>query len=249
MRPTSDLVGLADALIAEAGHRGAGLRLLGGVAFWLSSPQGREVEGLRRGYKDLDFAAVRKGSRALPAAFAACGWEADARFNALHGKTRLLFFHGGDLQADVFLGSFEQCHRLPIGSRMLRQSQTLPPAELLLTKLQVREPNEKDLQDTLALLLDHDFGERGPEETAELEVVRSVAGSDWGWYATCMESIAVLRRGAGRLLSGPDLELAMARLAWLEEAIEEAPKSTRWRLRSLIGRRWPWYEEPEEVNR
>lgn len=249
MRPTADLVGLADALIEEAGRRGAGLRLLGGVAIWLSSPRGREVENLRRGYKDIDFAAVREGSRGLPAAFAACGWEADARFNALHGKTRLLFFHGGDLQADVFLGSFEQCHRLVITSRTLRQSRTLPPAELLLTKLQVREPNEKDIQDALALLLDHDFGERGSEEAAELEVVRSVAGSDWGWYATCIDSIAVLRRGAERLLTDPNLEVAMARLAWLEEAIESAPKSTRWRLRSIVGRRWPWYEEPEEVNR
>jgi hypothetical protein len=257
-RPIGELVGLADALIEEAERRKVGLRLLGGVAVWLSSPTGRAVHSLQRGYNDLDFVAVRKGSGALPAVFATCGWEADARFNTLHGKTRLLFFHGGDLQADIFLGEFEQCHKLDIGQAVLRVPRTMPPAELLLTKLQVRQPNEKDITDTLSLLLDHDFGAGSGAQGAagddgagarELDAIRRVTGSDWGWYATCVDSLAVMRTGAERLLAGDAQATAIARIDALASAIEATPKSTGWRLRATIGRRMAWYEEPEEVNR
>jgi hypothetical protein len=33
----------------------------------------------------------------------------------------------------------------------------------------------------------------------------------------------------------------------LRDAIEAAPKSTRWKLRARVGERQQWYVEPEEV--
>jgi hypothetical protein len=33
----------------------------------------------------------------------------------------------------------------------------------------------------------------------------------------------------------------------LRKAIDDAPKSTRWRLRSTVGERQQWYQEPEEL--
>ena len=36
-------------------------------------------------------------------------------------------------------------------------------------------------------------------------------------------------------------------IAALADAIEAAPKSTKWRLRARVGDRVTWYEEPEEV--
>ena len=38
-----------------------------------------------------------------------------------------------------------------------------------------------------------------------------------------------------------------AQLLALRAAINDAPKSTRWRLRSTVGDRQQWYVEPEEV--
>ena len=40
-----------------------------------------------------------------------------------------------------------------------------------------------------------------------------------------------------------------ARLDRLWEMIDEAPKTTKWKLRDRIGDRKRWYEEPEEVER
>jgi hypothetical protein len=36
-------------------------------------------------------------------------------------------------------------------------------------------------------------------------------------------------------------------LATLGAAIEQAPKSARWKLRARVGDKVSWYEEPEEV--
>ena len=44
-------------------------------------------------------------------------------------------------------------------------------------------------------------------------------------------------------------KLKAAQIADLRTAIDEAPKSTRWRLRAKVGERKRWYEEPEEVDR
>ena len=38
-----------------------------------------------------------------------------------------------------------------------------------------------------------------------------------------------------------------ARSPRCETAIDEAPKSTRWKLRSSVGERQKWYLEPEEL--
>ena len=37
------------------------------------------------------------------------------------------------------------------------------------------------------------------------------------------------------------------RLDELWRRIEDAPKSTKWKLRDRVGDRVKWYEEPEEV--
>ena len=36
-------------------------------------------------------------------------------------------------------------------------------------------------------------------------------------------------------------------VADLRSAINNAPKSTKWKLRARVGERAPWYQEPEEM--
>jgi hypothetical protein len=45
----------------------------------------------------------------------------------------------------------------------------------------------------------------------------------------------------------PVLFDARSQVEGLRRAIDEAPKSTRWKLRARIGERQQWYQEPEEV--
>jgi hypothetical protein len=242
-------------LVQEAEKRKSQLRLLGGIAVFLSSKQAALKPALRRDYKDLDFAVNRKGVRALGEVFIAQGWAEDRYFNALHGQDRLLFYFHEELQADIFIGRFEQCHVLNFENRLGLNDLTLPLADLLLTKLQIHQLNQKDVQDIFTLLLDHkvEFHEAGdgraPDEI-DLNFITHLTGDDWGWFTSMHDNLAVLETLLldGRL-TGKDLLLVRTRLEKLRSAIESQPKTFRWQARSLIGRRLPWYNEPEEVNR
>ena len=68
------------------------------------------------------------------------GYVADRDFNAINGRTRMLFrdeANGRDL--DVLIGEFSMCHVLPILEEIIPGEPTVPLADLLLTKLQIIE--------------------------------------------------------------------------------------------------------------
>jgi hypothetical protein len=106
-----------------------------------------------RAYQDLDFATSRGAARGYASLLRELGYEPSVQFNALHGNERLLYFdeaHGR--KADVFVGRFRMSHQITLEDRLALEPLTVPLAELLLTKLQIAELNEKDVRDSLALL-------------------------------------------------------------------------------------------------
>lgn len=247
--PTGDLVTLATNLIQEAERRGAHLRLLGGLAFYIHSPKARQLRGMQREYKDLDFVVNRKGAHVLSPTFISQGWEEDRRFNTLHGLTRNLFYYQEALQADVFVRLFEQCHKLVLEKRLDMDPLTLPLADLLLTKLQIHKPNPKDIQDIFALVNDHEFGPPGNPEVIDQDYIADLTGRDWGWYTTIHDNLVAIMPLAKDYFDVENARILQARLDGFCKTIENAPKSSQWWLRDMIGRRVQWYEEPEEVNR
>ncbi len=244
------LVEMAECLIREAEQRGADLRLLGGLAFYITCPRATGLPGLSRDYQDLDFAVNKKGARPLVGVFTRCGWEPDRHFNALHGQNRMLFTHPDQVQADIFIGAFEQCHRLDLEKDLSLSAPTLPVTDLLLTKLQIHQVNAKDIQDIYTLLVDHTpkMDSPGPQDI-DLGRVTELTSEDWGWYTTIHDNLQTLQE-----TPPVDLERGIAvgvqeRLETIREAMETAPKRVKWTLRNAVGRRVLWYEEPEEVHR
>ena len=178
------------------------------------------------------------------------GYQGDQRFNALHGETRLLFFHEtGGWQIDVFLGEFSMCHRIDLSRSLLPGRRTIPPADLLLTKLQIVEMNLKDMKDVVAILLDHPVVAEANPEALELARVIGPTSRDWGLYTTVTDSLARVRANAADLLDVEQVRTVEERVTAMTEAMAAAPKSRRWGLRSRIGRRVLWYELPDEVGR
>jgi hypothetical protein len=132
---------------------------------------------------------------------------------------------------------------------------TLPPAELLLSKLQVVKINRKDVLDALALLSEYPLAD-GDEAGAAISLRRitNLTSSDWGWWRTIMGNLERLRTIADGDLQPGELDFGRplqfqppAQLAALREAINRMPKSTKWKLRARVGDRMAWYDEPEEV--
>jgi hypothetical protein len=225
------------------------VRLLGGVAIRLHGPE-QPAAAFVREYADLDFVTVKKGSRNAQRFFARAGYSPQVAFNALNSQERLLFFdeeHGR--QIDVFVGQFRMCHEIPLGDRLALERRTIPLAELLLTKLQVIELNEKDVRDALALLHGHDIGE-SDVETVNAGRVAALCADDWGLWRTITRNLAACREHREEYGLPPDERAVIARrIDALLERIEAEPKSRRWRLRAKVGERKRWYDLPEEVRR
>lgn len=150
---------------------------------------------------------------------------------------------------DVFMGDFEMCHKVPLMERLEIDAATLPLAELLLTKLQVIELNERDLVDILLLLVEHDVadGDDGGE-AINAELIARLCARDWGLWRTIRLNVERTRESAGDFgLSEAERERVLDRLDRLWARIEAEPKSSRWRLRDRVGDRKRWYEKPEET--
>ena len=118
-----------------------------------------------------------------------------------------------------------------------------------MTKLQIHQLNAKDVQDTLSILLSHDLISHPQDGEIDLDEITRLTSADWGWYTTLHDNLEILAGSVDTYLEGEAAHLVRDRLNKLQHAIEEAPKSLKWKLRSQIGRRVPWYDEPEEVLR
>lgn len=244
-----DLLVEARHLIDGAEEKGIHLRLLGGLAIRETCPSAA-LPALSRTYPDIDLVGGKDQGTAIRAQLTSSGYQGDQRFNALHGETRLLFYHQtGAWQIDVFLGAFSMCHRIDLSRSLLPGQRTVPLADLLLTKLQIVEMNLKDMKDLVTILLDHAPGHEPGPGVIDLGRLTAATSTDWGLHTTVMDSLARVRGAATELVSGDVLRQIEARISTIAEAMEVAPKSLRWKLRSRIGRRALWYELPDEVAR
>jgi hypothetical protein len=241
-----DIVAEGERLLGIASQEGVPLRLLGGVAVRMKAPE--VPPALAREYKDIDFAVTKKGGGAADRLLKEAGYEPHVAFNAMHARERGLYYdeeHGR--QVDLFIEAFRMCHEIPLGKRLEAETDTVPLAELMLTKLQIIEVNEKDIRDTVLLfhghpIADHDDGAVNAARIAAL------CADDWGLWRTITANVERCRGHVG------DYELPAEDRARIEsgfdellQRIEDEPKSRGWRRRAKVGDRKRWYELPEEV--
>ena len=246
-RIRSDMVEEALRTAEEAESEDLTLRLLGGVAIRLRAKDGLHP-AFEREYADLDWIVPKGKSSEAQRFFDSIGYTPHVRFNAIHGRERLLFFdEENDRQVDVLVGSFRMSHQIPFGDRLALEPVTVPLAELLLTKLQVVQLNEKDVRDALALLHDHPVEESDGDAINAAQVARLCA-SDWGLWRTFTANLAALEGHLDRYELPEESKGRIAeRIERLQERIEQEPKPFGWRMRAKIGDRKRWYELPEEV--
>jgi hypothetical protein len=241
----ADVVSEGQRLLARAAETDVPLRLLGGVAVRLRAP-GELLPAFRRTYADLDFVTARKGASRAAELFRSEGYEPHVAFNALHGKERLLFFDvDNDRQVDVFVGAFAMSHKIPLDARLEVDPVSIPLAELLLTKLQIAQLNEKDIRDALALLEGHPVGD-ADGETVNADRIAALCAADWGLWRTITGNLDTCCALAPNY-EVPNRAEVEARLQELLRRIEVEPKTRSWKLRARLGERKRWYELPDEV--
>jgi hypothetical protein len=257
--PADDPLEEAVVLARGAADAGLGLKLLGGLAIRVLCPG--FPPRLRAG-QDMDFACLSKGRKNVVAYLEQCGCEPDRRFNNLNGDRQMYFTSPAGRPVDVMVDRLAMCHTLDLRPSFGVLPLTVDAVDLLLSKLQIVELNEKDARDIVHLLsgvpvregakpAGRHAGEAGAGEPwIDAERFSKLLGADWGWWRTVTGNLAKLpalvAEKPGLVPPGQHLDpLAQARR--LLEFAESAPKGMKWKLRANVGDRVRWYELPEEV--
>jgi len=245
------------ARVVETGRaKGVGLRSLGGIAVWERMPDGlrEEYEEVRDDAKDIDLVAPKgTDTQAIIAVFEENGYVPDERLIAWRGDQRHQYFELNEsgeptMEIDVFLGQPPACHKfdLPVDA-FGHPGTALPSTELMLQKLQIVETSDKDLLDIAFLFLAADDQVEGNE--IDDDRITGLLSKDWGFFHTTGINLLRVKDKVGEKLGSDRAAEVREKAESLADAIDQAPKSRKWKLRAKLGTKVSWYEEVEELDR
>jgi len=239
-----------DRLVAAAGAEGIVLRLLGALAFAKRCPQHAHLqETLKRVYTDIDFAAYGRQATELKLLLQREGYALDELTFVESEGSRMVANHPSTgLHLDVFLDKLEFSHTISWKGRLESNDATIPLAEMLMQKMQIVQINEKDIIDTIMLLLEHPLGDEDGD-VINIGLVARVCAGDWGWWRTLTMNLEKVRQMAASYdaLGADETSRITEQVAAAIERIESEPKSLAWKMRSKIGDRKKWYREVGEL--
>jgi hypothetical protein len=257
--PSAEIEAEARRIVEAAIAQGLRVRLMGGIAILIQS-QTASRPPYKRQYRDFDLVAHAKDVTSLRRLLDGEGYVGDKLFNAIHGAQRLVYAAAdGRWSIDIVIDRLVMSQTLELRDRLLTDGPTLDLADLLLTKLQIWETNQKDIGDAVCLLADHPLasvgrlaaapGPDGLPAPIDLARIRAVLGADWGFCHTAERNLkAVAELAARQPVTDARYPVADQVAALLVE-IAAAPKSLGWRARASVGERVRWYETPEEARR
>jgi hypothetical protein len=215
--PVDDPLPEALSLARGAADAGLGLKLLGGLAVRVICP---DFPPRLRAGQDMDFACMGKGRKDVAAYLERGGCQADKRFNNLNGDRQMYFNAPSGRPIDVMVNQLVMCHTLDFRPSFGKLPFTVDAIDVLLSKLQIIELNEKDARDIFHLLSGVPIGAPAAAGAAEAggasggrhaagrapaagpvagrgayfdtERFAKVLSGDWGWWRTVTGSLAKL---------------------------------------------------------
>ena len=237
-------------IIKASDKSGILLRVIGSLAFQLHCPQfGYLQEAMGRAYTDLDFAAYSRQTAEIRDFMEKLGYSDNKEVFIVSGGERAIFDRPDiGLHVDVFYEKLNFCHVIRWDGRLEVDGPTIPLAEMVLEKMQIVQINEKDIIDTIMLMLEHPLGDTD-SETINIKRIAELCATDWGlWRTTTMNlnKVRILSQSYGQLTQQQKSHVeAQVNAAMLR--IEQEPKSMAWRLRARVGDRVKWYKDVDEV--
>ena len=226
------------------------MRVIGSLAFQLHcSHYGHLQQAMGRAYTDIDFAAYGKQAKEINALMTSMGYTENREvYIATEGERAIYDKPQAGLHVDIFYDKLDFCHTIYWKDRLEVDSPTIPLAELLLEKMQIVQINEKDIIDTIMLLLEHPIGDHD-SETINAKRIAKLCASDWGlWRTTSMnlDKVRVLVQAYPQLDEGQKSKVS-EQVAGVLKRLEDEPKPFAWKMRSQVGDRVKWYKDVDEV--
>ncbi len=237
-------------ILEASAKAGLTLRVIGSLAFQMHCPSfGFLQQAMGRAYTDIDFAAYRSQVKEIKALMAGLGYVEDREVFIVSEGDRSIFNNPETgLHVDVFFDKLDFCHVISWNGRLEVDNPTIPLAEMVLEKMQIVKINEKDVIDTIMLLMEHDLG-AVDKETINIERIAALCAQDWGlWRTTTMnlDKVRQLALGYPQLTDVQKKHIEKQVGATLKR-IEREPKNLAWRLRARVGDRVKWYKDVDEV--
>jgi len=237
--------------IIQAGNQaGVLLRVLGSLAFHMHCPRAGYLQAeMGRAYTDIDLAAYSQQTKEIRALLSGMGYVENREVFMVTEGCRAIFENSTNcLHIDVFYEKLDFCHVVRWSGRLEVDSPTIPLAELVLEKMQIVQINEKDVIDTIMLLLEHPLGD-SDQETINVGLIARLCAADWGLWRTLtmnLDKVKKLAPGYAQL-TGDQKAQVVAKVDAALARIEAEPKPLAWRMRARVGDRVKWYKDVEEV--
>src|SRR5215471_12271755 len=229
-------------LVRDAEAKGIRLRILGSIAYRLQCPNNLHLfQDTKRVLTDVDFGAEKRQNRAIREFLIVRGYVPDEGIYMASEGARHAYLHKDTgLNVDVFADELYFCHRIPLKDRLSLDSPTICTTDLLLEKMQIVEINLKDFKDTIVLMLEHPLSlEQAGPKSIDTDYIIDMMRQDWGFYYTFTGNLKRVPDYLGEFSSiqNDQRNLISRRINQLLEAVEAAPKTLGWKMRSKIGTR------------
>ena len=239
------------AILKAGNDAGILMRVIGSLAFQMHCQQfGYLQQAMGRAYTDIDFAAYNNQANQIQKLLQSMGYVENREvFISTEGERAIFDKPGSGLHIDIFYEKLDFCHTIYWKDRLEVDSPTIPLAELLLEKMQIVQINEKDVIDTIMLLLEHPLGD-DDRETINIKRTSRLCANDWGlWRTTTMNlnKVKQLAQNYEQLTAGQKIKVT-SQVDDILARLEQEPKPLAWRLRDRVGDRVKWYKDVDEVH-
>ena len=238
-------------ILAASEEAGVILRVIGSLAFQMHCPEyGYLQAAMGRAYTDIDFAGYRNQTREVQELMKSLGYAEVREVFIMSEGDRSIFNHqDSTLHVDVFYDKLDFSHVISWNNRLEVDNPTIPLSELILEKMQIFQINEKDIIDTIMLLLEHPLG-NNDDDVINIDRVARLLAKDWGLWRTTTMNLDKVKQMAGQYTQLSDDEQAhvVTQVEQSLEHIEGEPKTRGWKLRARIGDRVKWYKDVDEVS-
>jgi hypothetical protein len=237
-------------IVNLASEKGLTLRVLGSLAFHIHCQKYDHLQKqLGRAYTDIDYAGYSDESSKIGTFLLSLGYKEDLDVNVLYGGERLIYNHPKTgMHIDIFFDKLNFCHEINWQGRLGVDQLTIPLAEMLLEKMQIVKINEKDIIDTLMLLLEHPLGDKD-NETINIARISKLCANDWGLWRTIsmnLTKVSELAHGYPQLSASEKITIEKQVVVAIAR-INNENKSLTWKLRAKIGDRVKWYQEVDDI--
>jgi len=221
------------------------LRLIGGLAIRRHC---EIIDFCERDYADIDLVGLRKQTPQIIEVMEELRYKEDPKIALTSDRQRMLFHKiGSSDHVDVFLDIFRMEHTIDLRDRLTIEAYTISISDLLLSKLQIYQINEKDVRDILTIIKDVPLGSQDAPGIINVQYLAALCTRDWGLYQDVNTNIQkVLDLMKNYTLSSTETQQIQKRLFHLQTAIEQAPKSLKWKLRNRVGKRKAWRSQVED---